>query len=587
MKKFVKFLIFNIALLGLAGTTCAASLVVTAPKTDDLKPVKIYNYNTKKETKKIWPYGKNFSGGINLAVGDVTGDGKDEIIVGPKSNWQPEIRIYSKNGKKISSFFAYNKNVKTSIDVATGDLNNDGKDEIITASGKNTKPVIRFFNKKGEKIAPDILAFPANFNKGINITTGDIDSDGQDEIIVATNEGQAPYIEIYNSKQEKIGQFLIFDQNFRGGVNISAGDMNNDGYDEIAACQASSGTQCKIFRFGFKKNSIKELKATKYPSSIVPNFGDIDSDGNKELLVSDSQKPILTSYNLLSDSKSALKLNNHISHSEIAYITDNSFNFIVYGDTQQLTDESHSKIVEGVLDQEYDMAFHVGDFTQNNTINEWEIFQRIERNIISKAPVKGLSTSLFPIIGNHEYPFDNFFNFFNFQPINQLYYSFDYKNAHFTILNSEIDFSPGSSQYEWLVSDLQTTTQDWKIVFFHRPPYNSNYRNHMSHPNDDIKTNIVPVLEQNGVNIVFNGHAHIYERTFPIYQDKADFEKGITYIITCAAYGNPINQNWWTAKSKSESTFVKIKLQENTAKGYVFDPNQNFIERFNLNLSNK
>lgn len=588
MKKFVIFCIIIITLFQAGNFVIAESIIVGGVKKNEIQPIKTYSLTTGKKIKEFYPFGAKFSGGINIAVGDLTGDSKDEIIVAPKSVWQPEVRVFTKRGKLISKFLAYRNTLKSGIDIAVGDINNDGKKEIITAPGANTDPVIKVFDYKGKKVTPDILAFPKNFNRGISVATGDINSDSKDEIIVTTNSGQAPYIEIFDFQTRKIGQFLIFDKNFRGGVNIAAGDMNNDSYDEIAACQASQGTACKIFRFGFKTNAVKELSVVKYPTNIIPNFGNVNSDNNKELLIADSKKPILSSYSFTSNSRTALKLSNENINSEIAFIPDNTFNFIVYGDTQQVDRTNHLKIIEGINRQKYDLAFHVGDFTQHDAINEWEIFQRLESSIINKAPKKGLSSAFFPIIGNHEYTLDNYLTLFNNYPKNQLYYSFDYKNAHFVVLNTETDFSAGSAQNEWLNSDLALTNKTWKIVLFHRPPYNSNYKYNYYHPNIDVRTDIVPILERHKVNLVFSGHSHIYERTYPIFQDQANFENGITYLVTAVADSNPILPNWWTAKSKSKPSFIKIQLRDNIAKGYVYDETQNFIDNFaiNSNLSN-
>ncbi|MFA6296304.1 MAG: metallophosphoesterase [Patescibacteria group bacterium] len=588
MKKFVIFCITIFTLFQTSNFVFAESIIVTGIKQNELQPIRTYSLNTGNKIKEFYPYGKYFSGGINIAVGDLTGDNKDEIVVSPKSSWQPEIRVYTKRGKLLSKFLAYGKSFKNGIDIAVGDTNNDGKKEIITAPGIHSDPILSIFNYKGKKIMPDILAFPTNFNRGLSVATGDINSDSKDEIIVTTNSGQAPYVEIYNDQAKKIGQFLIFDQEFRGGVNIAAGDMNNDSYDEIAACQASQGTACKIFRFGFKTNAVKELSVVKYPTNIIPNFGNVNSDNNKELLISDSKKPILSSYSLALNSRTTLKLANENVHSEIAFIPDNTFNFVVYGDTQQVDRTNHLRIIEGINNQKYDFAFHVGDFTQDDSVNEWEVFQRLESSIINKTPKKGLSSAFFPVIGNHEYALDNYFTLFNTYPKNQSYYSFDYKNAHFVVLDTETDFSMGSTQYDWLNSDLALTNKTWKIVLLHRPPYNSNYKYNYFHPNVDVKNDIVPILEQYKVNIVFGGHSHIYERTYPIFQDQANFVNGITYVITAVADSNPIMPNWWTAKSKSESSFVKIQLRDNILKGYAYNEMQGSIDKFaiNSNLSN-
>ncbi len=98
----------------------------------------------------------------------------------------------------------------------------------------------------------------------------------------------------------------------------------------------------------------------------------------------------------------------------------------------------------------------------------------------------------------------------------EAYYSFDYGNVHFIALDSDDSGrEPGSPQLVWLENDLSSTTQEWKVVFFHHPPYTQD----ASDTNDketDMRANVLPVLEAYGVDLVLAGHDHIYERSYLI-----------------------------------------------------------------------
>ena len=100
----------------------------------------------------------------------------------------------------------------------------------------------------------------------------------------------------------------------------------------------------------------------------------------------------------------------------------------------------------------------------------------------------------------------------------EAYYSFDFGNIHFVSLNSQdIDRSPPPDgiMLSWLRDDLLATTQDWIIAYWHHPPYSKG-----SHNSDtetqliQMRTNALPVLEDLGVDIVFSGHSHSYERSY-------------------------------------------------------------------------
>ena len=104
----------------------------------------------------------------------------------------------------------------------------------------------------------------------------------------------------------------------------------------------------------------------------------------------------------------------------------------------------------------------------------------------------------------------------------EAYYSFDYANVHFIVLDSmDSSRAPGSAMLTWLQADLSGTTQEWVIVYFHHPPYTKG-----SHDSDSaadsggrlvaMRENVLPILEAGGVDLVLGGHSHIYERSYPL-----------------------------------------------------------------------
>jgi hypothetical protein len=144
-------------------------------------------------------------------------------------------------------------------------------------------------------------------------------------------------------------------------------------------------------------------------------------------------------------------------------------------------------------------------------------------------------TAVWSTMGNHEtYSFEPdgvhaYFKIFT-MPINgqaggqpsgtEHYYSFDYGNVHFVCLDSEeSDRNPGGAMLTWLEDDLAANEKDWAIAFWHSPPYTKG-----SHDSDNtfdnygnmiqMRTNIVPILENYGVDLVLCGHSHDYERSY-------------------------------------------------------------------------
>jgi hypothetical protein len=101
----------------------------------------------------------------------------------------------------------------------------------------------------------------------------------------------------------------------------------------------------------------------------------------------------------------------------------------------------------------------------------------------------------------------------------EAYYSFDYANIHFMVLDSQgSDRSPGGAMLTWAAADLASTTQDWVVAYWHHPAYTKGSHDSDS-PSDsgrrlvDMREKVLPVLEAGGVDLVLAGHSHVYERS--------------------------------------------------------------------------
>ena len=84
----------------------------------------------------FFAFDENFRGGVNVAVGDTDGDGIDEVITGPGTGGQPEVRVYRNDGTLLSSFYAFDVSGNTGVEVSATDINGDGRDEIIGLSSQ-------------------------------------------------------------------------------------------------------------------------------------------------------------------------------------------------------------------------------------------------------------------------------------------------------------------------------------------------------------------------------------------------------------------------------------------------------------------
>jgi len=157
-------------------------------------------------------------------------------------------------------------------------------------------------------------------------------------------------------------------------------------------------------------------------------------------------------------------------------------------------------------------------------------FEEYQDGLFDVYPTLLRETFLWPIIGNHDRrAFDGpqngpYLDLFDLPAHGESggvpstvehFYSFDYGNIHFVVLDSEVaSLEEGSAQIEWLERDLENNRSEWTLALVHVPPYSKG-----SHDSDFqrrhhvVRGDAVPILEAHGVDLVLSGHSHGYERS--------------------------------------------------------------------------
>ncbi len=184
-----------------------------------------------KQVISFRPY-DSFKGNFGLTAADVNGDGTEEIITGAGNGGGPHIRIFNLAGKIKGSFMAYDKNFRGGVNVAAGDLNGDGVAEIVTGAGKGGGPHIRVFDASGQ-VKAQFMAYDKNFRGGVNVAIGDVDGDGIKDIVTGAGKGGGPQVSVFDMYGVPKKSFMAYDKNYRDGIFVAVYDINNDGEMEI------------------------------------------------------------------------------------------------------------------------------------------------------------------------------------------------------------------------------------------------------------------------------------------------------------------------------------------------------------------
>ena len=260
-----------------------------------------------------------------------------------------------------------------------------------------------------------------------------------------------------------------------------------------------------------------------------------------------------------------------------------AFTFIVYGDTQEqlptFTQLERHKLVADRIAEESDISFilHCGDVVGDvDNPEEWTRFFEATRSALAETPI-------FTVLGNHEENSTNYYDIFGVSE----WYSFDCGNAHFAMLDSNFYTAV---QAEWLAQDLDNDAP-WKFAVFHHPPYSST----SSHWGGwlDLRAAWEPVFVANGVNAVFNGHVHAYERCYEnrIHYAVLGIGGGPSCMLAEAkvdGYRNSFENTLGYARvtvngDEAFMEIIKVADVSGSEVTYVYPPNTVF-ERVNLTL---
>jgi hypothetical protein len=193
-----------------------------------------------------------FAGAVRTATADVTGDGVPDYVGGAGPGGTPRVAVLDgKTGAVLTEFFAFEPTFVGGVFVAAGDLDGDGRAEVVVTPDQGGGPnvVVYDLNPDGSLSAPKAFFALGNpsFRGGARPAVGDVNGDGFDDVAVGAGFLGGPNVEVHDGKAVTAGdyaalvgsQFFAFDgpdaQTLRNGVFLAAGDVNGDGFADVVA----------------------------------------------------------------------------------------------------------------------------------------------------------------------------------------------------------------------------------------------------------------------------------------------------------------------------------------------------------------
>ena len=191
--------------------------------------VRIFDFNGQQERNGFFAYVDNYSGQVQILNIDLDSDQQEETLISENGL----ISVY-RNGKEIFNFYPYTENFKKEINLAVADINNDGQMEIITGAGAGGGPHVRVFNNQGELIN-QFFAYEDDFYGGISIAIGDVNGDGNKEIVTSPGKGGKTKVRIFTQYGQLLKEFFAYDTRPDISIKVIANDIDNDNQVEILA----------------------------------------------------------------------------------------------------------------------------------------------------------------------------------------------------------------------------------------------------------------------------------------------------------------------------------------------------------------
>ncbi len=184
--------------------------------------VSAYDASTLAQTSSFFADAQSFSGGVRVATGDVNGDGVADIIAAPGAGGGGAIKIFDANGALEASFTPFAGTFTGGIFVAAGDVDGDGRADTICGADSGGGPAVRVYSGANLSLLQSFFAYDPAFTGGVRVAAGDINGDGRADLITAAGAGGGPHLKSFSGADLSVlNSFEVFTQDFTGGVYVS------------------------------------------------------------------------------------------------------------------------------------------------------------------------------------------------------------------------------------------------------------------------------------------------------------------------------------------------------------------------------
>jgi hypothetical protein len=227
-----------------------ARLTSLPARAGGLPEVRVFSGTDLHELHSFLAFNAGFSGGVSVAAGDIDGDGRADIITGAGPGGLPQVRIFSGTDlHELYSVVPYNTTFRGGVNVAAGDVDGDGRTDIVIGAGPGGGPQLMVLSGVDRHVIASFFAYDSTFHGGVSVAAGDVDGDGRSDLITGAGPGGGPHVKVFSgADQHLLASFFAYDPAFGGGVRVAAGDVDADGRIDVITIPGPSGVpQVRVF----------------------------------------------------------------------------------------------------------------------------------------------------------------------------------------------------------------------------------------------------------------------------------------------------------------------------------------------------
>ncbi len=213
--------------------------------------------------------------------------GSTLFAAGTEAGVGGQLRVYNSKtgamlfGGPIFPFGGFSGGVR----VATGDVNGDGVQDVVAAAGPGGGPQVNVYDGTNGVKLYSFFAFESAFRGGVNVTVGDVNGDGFGDVIAAASRGGGPRVRVISGLDRSVlHDFFAFEPTFTGGVTLGAADFTNDGLADLVVGAESGTDRVRVLRMPDRAVLTEFNAYGGFNGGVSVAAGDLTGDGVADVI---------------------------------------------------------------------------------------------------------------------------------------------------------------------------------------------------------------------------------------------------------------------------------------------------------------